>query len=175
MRDNVYRHPAAKLALKAGQAEQSMFCEDPDTGLQLKCRTDFLSGNAVIDLKKCQDASRNGFRRTIENYWYELQAAMNLHICRLLGLDKKYFIHIAVEDKPPYAVAVWQMEVDTIELGQRKLERLLLKYMECESLGSWPAYSPNIEILGVSDWAKKLEITAANLAANPPMPALEVA
>lgn len=174
MRDNVFRHPAAALALKTGKAEQSLFCEDPDTGLQLKCRTDWLSGNAVVDLKKCQDASPAGFARTVANFGYDLQAAVNLHICRILGLGKEKFLFIAVEDKPPYAVGVYELDEASIAVGYSKFRRLLSKYLQCVIDNKWPAYSTNIEYLALPKWAQSSEFQAMLLEDSPPLPALEV-
>lgn len=175
MRDSVFRHPAAMLALKTGKAEQSLFVEDPETGLQLKCRTDWLSGNAIVDLKKCQDASPAGFAKTIANFGYDLQAAVNLHICSLLDLGKEKFIFIAVEDKAPFAVGVYELDANSIAIGHSKFRRLLARYLQCVIDDTWPAYSSNIEYLELPKWAASSEFNAMLLEDSPPVPALEVA
>lgn len=172
---SVFGHPAAALALAQGKAEQSLFCEDEETGLQLKCRCDWLSGSAVVDLKKCQDASPAGFAKTVANYGYDLQAAVNLHICRALGLGKEAFVFIAVEDVSPFAVGVYQLDEASIAVGTSKFRRLMQRYMECVTTEQWPAYSKNIEFLSLPKWAAAAEGTATLLADSPPLPALEIA
>lgn len=175
MSAHIFDHPAAALALKTGKAEQSLFCEDPDTGLQLKCRTDWLSGNAIVDLKTCQDASPTGFAKTIANFGYDVQAAFNLDIAAILGLGKEHFIFIAVEKEPPYAVGVYQLDEESIACGRSKYRRLLNRYLECAIANKWPAYSSNVEFLKLPKWALSNEFNALLLEDSPPVPALEVA
>lgn len=174
MRDSVHAHPAAALALKTGKAEQSLFCEDPDTGLQLKCRSDWMSGIWCVDLKKCQDASSSGFARSVANYGYAIQAAMTLHICNILKLGKEKFGFIAIEDKPPYAVGVYQLSDAALEIGRSQFRRLMTRYLECVVSEKWPAYSPNIEFLELPGWARSAEFNAMLLEDQPPAPALTV-
>lgn len=175
MREAVRKHPAAALALREGAAEMCLFCEDPETGVQQKCRTDWLSGTAIVDVKTCQDASPTGFAKTIANFGYAIQAAYNLDIAAWLGLKKEVFIFIAVEKKPPYATAVYQLDDAAIEIGRSQYRRLLARYMECLSSEKWPAYSSNIEFLSLPAWSKKGEFDAAQMYYNPAAPALEIA
>jgi hypothetical protein len=175
LRNAVFRHPAAALALKnAGKAEQSLFVEDPETGLQLKCRADFLVGNSDVDLKTCVDASPAGFAKAVANYGYDIQAAMTLDICALLGLGIEHFIFIAAEKEPPYAVGVYELDSRAIEIGRNKYRRLLNRYLECVTTDKWPAYSANIEYLSLPAWAEKADFRAMLLENEPQMPALEV-
>lgn len=173
----VFNHPAARMALTTpgGKAEQSLFCEDPDTGLQLKCRTDWLSGNAIVDLKTCLDASPAGFAKTVANFGYDVQAAFNLDVANILGLGKEHFLFIAVEKEPPYAVAVYELDEESIGVGRSKYRRLLSRYLDCVVADKWPAYSQNVERLSLPTWAAKAEFNAMLLEDSPPVPALEVA
>lgn len=174
IRDAVHAHPAASLALKTGEAEQSVFAEDSETGLQLKGRPDWLSGNAIVDLKTCQDASPMGFPKTVAQYALEIQAAFYLDICHTLGLGAEHFILIAVESSAPYAVGVYELDSRALEVGRNKYRRLLAKYMECVSTDRWPAYSANIEYLSLPAWAEKADFRAMQLEDSPQMPALEI-
>lgn len=174
MRDSIRAHPGAALSLTEGTAGVSMFCEDANTGLQLKGRADWLSGNAIVDLKTCVDASRNGFSKLIARMGYDLQAAFYLDIAKVLGLGKEIFIFIAVEKKPPYAVATWQLTEEGIAVGRSKYRRLLNRYMECASSEQWPGYSSNIEFIDLPAWAKKEEFDASAMEENPEAPALQV-
>lgn len=174
IRDAILSHPAARLALEQGRPEMCLFCEDPETGLQLKCRTDWLSGTSIVDLKTCLDASKLGFSRTVAKFGYDIQSAFNLDIANRLGLEKENFIFIAAEKKPPYAVAVYLLDEESIEIGRSKYRRLLTRYMECVSTDTWPGYSRNIERLSLPTWARKAEFDAAEMYENPDAPALEV-
>lgn len=172
MRNSIYRHPAAKLALSAGKSEMSCFCEDMETGLQLKARLDRHNGNALIDLKKCQDASKQGFPRTIANFGYDLQSAVHLQVAQQIGLPVEYFCFIAVEENPPYAVGVYQLNETSLSAARGKVRRLMSQYASCSALDEWPAYSNNIEYIDLPGWALTTEMRALMDEASPGMPAL---
>lgn len=174
MRDEVLKHPAAALALKAGKGA-SLFCEDADTGLQLKSRPDWMSGNAIVDLKSCQDASPDGFARTVAQFQYDVQAAYYIDVAATLGLGKEHFLFICCEKEPPYCCAVYELDEESIAIGRSKYRRLLSRYLECVVADKWPGYSRNVERLSLPAWSKKTEFNAQQLDDRPALPALEVA
>ena len=54
----VRKNPVADKLLKSGQAEQSYFWTDSETGVECKCRPDYLrSDGIVVDLKTTENAS----------------------------------------------------------------------------------------------------------------------
>lgn len=60
----VFSHPAAAMLLAfKGKAETSWFWTDEKTGLECKCRPDWLldDGSVIVDLKTTEDASLGGF------------------------------------------------------------------------------------------------------------------
>lgn len=157
MHASILAHPSAKAALEQGEPEQCLFWEDAETGLQCKCRCDWLSGNAIVDVKGCQDASPTGFAKNVANMGYDIQAAFNLMGARAVSLGKECFIFIAVEWEPPYAVSVFQLGEASLRSGEIKARRLLNTYMECVSKDQWPAYSENVEVIEVPSWAMAQE------------------
>lgn len=174
MREEVLRHPAAALALKSGKGA-SLFCEDADTGLQLKARPDWMSGNAIVDLKTCQDASPDGFARTVAQFGYDIQAAFYLDVANVLGLSKEHFLFVCCEKEPPYCVAVYELDEESIQIGRSKYRRLLNRYLECVVANQWPGYSKDVQFLSLPAWSKKSESYAQQLDDRPALPALEVA
>lgn len=173
MRNYVLEHPGARAALAHGKSELSLFATDPETGVPLKCRADRLSGNNFVELKSCEDASPSGFQKAIVNFGYEIQRAFSLHIAELLGLQKEHWIFVAAESEAPFAVAVYEL-LDPEEIGRTKFRRLLKRYKQCVDANSWPAFSPNIEFLGLPKWAVSQESYAQQLEDRPAVPALEV-
>lgn len=153
MQESVRKHPAVTAALAKGLPEQCLFWEDADTGLQCKCRCDWLTGNSILDPKTCQDASPIGFGKIVANMGYDIQAAYNLDGAKALGLGKECFLFIAIESYAPYAVAVYQLDEAAIQSGREKYRRLLNRYLECVTRDEWPAYSEQIEILELPRWA----------------------
>lgn len=157
MRKSVMEHPAARAALAEGLAEQAMFMSDPDTGIGLKCRTDWLSGNTIVDLKSTEDASPAGFARSVEKFGYDVQAAFNLDMSSWLNLGKEFFVFIAVEKSPPHVVGVYELDAESIGVGRSKYRRWLALVDHCERMKEWPGYDPAIVRLSLPMWALRKE------------------
>lgn len=141
-------HPAAsKLVRGDGQTEVSMFWEDDDTGLQCKCRPDIWLGRVIVDLKTTEDASPEGFSRSIQAYGYGIQAA---HYLAGSGADA--FIFVAVEKKAPYAVAVYQLDALSLEISEMKRRDMLQLWASCRESDSFPAYSDECQLISLPGW-----------------------
>jgi exodeoxyribonuclease VIII len=152
----VLGHPAAALLLgMAGEAETTHMWTEPTTGLQCKCRPDWISedGGIVVDLKTTEDASPREFRRSIAKWRYHVQAGWYM-----AGIEAAYgkrpsgFIFIAVEKKPPFAVGVYAADEQMIERGYETAMCDLQTLAECKSNGRWPAYSDRIEPISLPAW-----------------------
>ena len=155
----VYGHPAAALLLKQlpGKAETTHMWTDADTGLQCKCRPDWLTddGSLIIDLKTTEDASPKGFEKSIGNWRYHVQAAWYLHgLEQATGIRPEQFIFICVEKKPPYAVAVYAAASEMIDAGWAAAQRDLEVLATCKAANAWPGYSEQIEIISLPPWMR---------------------
>jgi hypothetical protein len=155
----VWGHPAAAMLLGMdGEAETTHMWRDSETGLQCKCRPDWLSadGKVVVDLKTTRDASPRGFRHSVMQYRYGVQAAWYSHgIEQSTGVRPEAFIFVAVESEAPYGVGVYAADAELIEHGWRQARRDLQRLAECREADRWPSYSDSIETLTLPDWAKK--------------------
>ncbi len=145
-------HPAAsKLVRGDGQTEVSMFWEDDETGLQCKCRPDIWiaqgTGSVIVDLKTTEDASPEGFARSIQTYGYGIQAA---HYLAGSGADA--FIFVAVEKKAPYAVAVYELDPLSLEICEAKRRSLLEYWANCRKAEMYPAYSDECQLISLPGW-----------------------
>jgi len=123
MHQSLLSHPGARKALKsAGKAEQSIFAVDPATGLEMKCRPDYLTDSGwVIDLKTTTDASVESFTKSTANFRYHVQAAWYLHVIQTAtGERPKGFVFLAVEKTAPYAVQVFKASAELIEVELRR-------------------------------------------------------
>lgn len=157
VRDSVWRHPAAKVALSGeGMNEASMVWDDPETGVRCKARADRISLElgAIIDLKTTRDAREQSFSRDIFNYGYHRQAAFYTAAASLL-LERQIGLHyiVAVEKEAPCAVAVYRLRDDAIEAGRQQLEALLRRYAECVEADHWPAYGDEPVEISLPTWA----------------------
>lgn len=141
-------HPAAsKLVRGDGQTEVSMFWDDEETGLACKCRTDIWLGRVIVDLKTTEDASPEGFSRSIQIYGYGIQAA---HYLAGSGADA--FLFVAVEKKAPFAVAVYELDPLSLEICEAKRRGLLELWADCRDSQSFQAYSDECQQISLPGW-----------------------
>jgi exodeoxyribonuclease VIII len=152
----VLRHPAAAMLLgMPGKAETTHMWTDASTGLECKCRPDWLmdDGSIVVDLKTTKDASPRGFKQSIANFSYQKQAAWYLHgLEQATGRRPDQFIFICVESTAPYACAVYAADAEMIERGHDQAMRDLAKLAVCKAADHWPSYSDQIEPISLPGW-----------------------
>lgn len=149
----IRHHAVAQPLLESGRAEASVFWRDPIVGIDCKCRPDWWNDDGIlVDLKTCDDASPAGFARSVANYRYHLQAAHYM-----LGTGCRRFLFIALEKKPPYAVAVYELDTDALEIGRALRLRDLERYASCAEFNIWPGYPAEVQTLTLPKWATNQE------------------
>lgn len=157
--DAVRTHKTASKLITNGFAEVSIFTEI--NGVPAKCKCDYLRANvAIIDLKTTEDASKNGFMKSVIKYGYHQQAAWYLDCLESYGSPVDAFVFIAVEKTAPYAVGIYELDADTVQLGRELNERALRVYQDCLQTNVWQGYSEQIELLNAPSWAYKESIEA---------------
>lgn len=157
-------HTGAERLLANGLAEMSGFWVDPETGIECKCRPDFLAmdGDTItgmVDVKTCCDAGADGFSRAIATLGYDVQAAFYQDGFKALTGRTIPFHFIAVEKDAPYAVAAYQASDELIEVGRAKYRGALQLLKWCREHGMWPGYQPSgeIETIDLPRWAAHFE------------------
>lgn len=153
------RLPEVAALLSDGYGEASAFWIDQPTGELCKCRPDWTSpagdGVVLLDGKTCQDASAEGFSRTIWNFDYWLQAAWYSDgFEAATGLHVHGFVFAAVESEWPHAAAAYVLGDDVLDRARAENRRLLDLYAECKRTGQWPGYSQRISLINLPAWAK---------------------
>lgn len=151
----VQKHPVAgRLIMKRGHFEISGFATDPETGVNVRCRYDFLGSNMAVDLKKSRDVLPRGFQRAVSSYRYHVQAAFYSDLYYWITKDRiDAFWLIAVEDKPPYTVVPYVLDDLAIEAGRRAYRENLNTYAACLESGDWPTFEPECPYISLPDWA----------------------
>lgn len=118
-------HPAVKeLSLELLQPDVPLRGEFE--GITLKGLPDWYFGGTLVDLKTTSgtvDAS--DFARTVENWHYDLQAAVYMELAKQSGDTNAAFYWISVESDKPYDVAVYKASQRVIEVGYAKLRRAI--------------------------------------------------
>lgn len=150
-RDTIYacaealaRHEIAGPLISGGVHEVSVFWTLE--GIPCKARYDIIGedyeGAAYIaDIKKTQDAGPWGFGRAVRyTYRYDIQAAFYT----LCPDAPQRFYFLAVEERPPFGVAVYRASRETIEDARREIYGALPQIRECLETGIFPGYEPII-------------------------------
>ena len=155
MGDAIRKHPLAGKMLRDGRPESSVFWEDPHTGLKCRCRPDYYvpDRRMTIDIKSADDASRNGFRRAISKYRYHVQDALYREGLAAVGERVEYFLFVAVEKEPPWAVAIFSLDEQAVERGYAAARDGMTTMARCLREGQWPAYETGIQVLDLPAWA----------------------
>ena len=129
-----------------GDAEVSLFADDPDTGVHLRGRIDklgtFPDGRLVnVDLKTTTDVRRRKIVRAVEDFGYDVQSETYRHLLRLTnpGIEIAPTHLIFVETEPPHEVRVVQLaHPDWIDGGLHKMRRAIDIYARCIATDTWP-------------------------------------
>lgn len=139
----VQTNKMAKELLKDTRKELSYFWKDKDTGLLLKCRIDALKPDGtIVDIKTTEDASLNGFRRSMTNYNYKTQAMFYMEgIKDMLGLEQyPEFKYLVIEKSSPHVMASYVNGVESLKAAYVEFKHGLEKYKWCKDNDSWPGY-----------------------------------
>lgn len=152
----IWGHPAAAALLNwKGKAETTHMWVDHASGQACKCRPDWLTDDhrLIVDLKTTEDASPSGFRKSIANFRYHVQASWYLDgIEQATGTRPDQFLFCCVEKKPPYAVAVYAASPVMVTIGAETAARDLDVLVTCKQANAWPGYSDQIEPISLPPW-----------------------
>lgn len=151
MASAVRAHPVTEALFDEGRAEVSFFSRLSD--VDVKCRPDwFREDGIIVDLKTTEDASPGGFASSVAKWNYHKQAAFYSDILSEMGISVAAFVFIAVEKTYPYAVGVYELDLEALDLGRQAYRANLETYRTCLETGQWPGYSSNVEVLNLPRW-----------------------
>ena len=157
MADRVRQHPAAGRLLGNGRPEVSAFWRDERTGVECRARFDWLhwtgTGWVIVDLKTAEDASPEGFARSVARYGYHQQDPWYRDAAAACGLGDCAFVFVVQETKPPYLVGVYELDDEALAAGWQRNRRALDLFATCTTTGTWPGYPDSITRIGLPRWA----------------------
>ena len=156
MAASIKRHPKASKLLQNGKPEVSIFWVDSDTGLDCRCRPDFIHDSGIlVDLKSTVDASPAAFSRSAAKFRYHVQDAFYSEgYKQATGSFPRGFVFVAVEKKTPFAVGCYELDDEAKALGRFLFENDLNTLLKAKTSNSWPSsYSDEIENLSLPAWA----------------------
>jgi hypothetical protein len=156
MAKNVLSHEKLQNILQNGLAERCVYAIDPETGLVMRCKPDYLllSDGINFDLKTTADASLEEFQRSIWTYRYYVQAAYYNYVCTLAA-QKEFssFIFGCLEKEEPFDIALYYMDMGAICKGEEDMRKDLNAYANCVESDKFPGYSRDIEAISLPFWA----------------------
>lgn len=155
----VLAHPEAQALLaQSGNPEVSLFGTDPDTGVDMRARFDYLPDPTVetpiaVDLKTARDASPEGCERAAAEHRYDIQQEFYLHLFAIVTGDfTGRMKFVVVEKEPPYLVGVYELANEFADMGRRKVRQALETYAACAAADLWPGYPTTPEPLQPPTW-----------------------
>jgi len=156
MRESVWRRKSARELLEnTGENEVSLVWDDISTGERCKARIDRLINRIIVDVKTTSDASLLSFEKSVYDFGYYRQAPFYKEGCSVLGIPIDLVVHIAVEKKPPFEVAVYQIDAQCMSMGMTENLTLLERYQVCRETGKWQGYPDRPIVIGLPAYAQK--------------------
>lgn len=155
MTEAVLAHPTARhlFEQEGGIPEASVFATDPDTGVQMRARFDYL-GPIAVDLKTTsKGADKRSFEKTVTNLQYEVQERWYTRANRLVTGEEVPFVFVVVEVEPPYLIGVHQLDVVFRDMGDTKAQRALEVYAACTESGEWPGHPTEVQLISPPTYA----------------------
>lgn len=142
-------HPLASQIIRDGQSELTAIWEDKRTGLRCKARADYwvAKHGMLVDVKTCEDASKEGFRKSIANWGYHRQDPFYREGFLVCGADVRHFLFVAVEKKEPYLVAVHSLAPQVVEQGHASVREDMQTLATCLETDEWPGLDPTIQVI----------------------------
>lgn len=151
----VLEHPAAGPLFIDGHAEVSLYHTDPETGVRLRGRVDWLESDGDIDDYKTSTTANPA--ELVRKFWslgYFMQAAWYIDLVIALGLaDNPRFRFVVQEKEPPFVVTVVEYDDDALTEGQRLNREAIRLYADCRDRDEWPGYSDDTVTIGLPGWA----------------------
>lgn len=133
-----------------GKVELAFFWIDPETGIKLKCKTDYIriEDGFIVDFKKTKDNSPKEFSRDIAKYNYHFSAAQYMEgVFQVTGQKMEEFILIAVNDTKPFEVEFYWIDKISLKEGNYLFRKVL------NDLNRKEKPAPEFEKIGIPFWA----------------------
>lgn len=163
--ENVYAMAAAvresslaQSLLVVGHPEVSALAVDPDTGLTLQARFDWLRDlegkPLIVDLKStAKGANPRSFNREAADLRYHFSASFYSRVLTALGYPEPQFMWLVVGKDAPHSVSVIEYSEVDRTAGDVLVDHALRLYAECTRSGIWPGWDTHIHQSSLPPWA----------------------
>lgn len=151
--------PLASRMLVGGHEEMSFFAKDPETGLMLKARPDYLVklndfGTVLVDYKTTGVSLGNKKQSDLAfNLGRHIQASHHKRVTELATNSTiNEVVYITQMQERPYLVRVFRMLPEGIAIGDDMCREYLRGIADCQATDNWPGYPAEIEDYTLPRW-----------------------
>ena len=132
MRDSLYKNPTISEILdsKSVLREVSIWANDLQTSLDIKCRPDLICNGIIFDLKTTIGPSPRGFIQSVYRFKYHVSDPFYRHVCALIGMSITDFQFICVGNKAPYLTSIYNLNSELLAEGVNIYQQSLQRYSE---------------------------------------------
>lgn len=150
--------PEASPLLVGGYSEQLVTWTDAATGIECRGRVDHING-CLSDLKTTRSIEPRAFAASAVRLGYHAQLAFYADGLLANGIALSELpVIIAVENEPPYDVAVYQFELADLAAGRRVYRECLDRLAWCRANDQWPGVTGGQRLsIGLPQWASPVE------------------
>lgn len=160
MADAIAMHSVARQALSHCK-DRELVVVTTMSGVKVKCMVDMSGFDAdgrlgFVDIKSTLDARPEFFakRCASEPFHYDMQNEWygSLLVLKHQIESRPWSLWIAVESKPPFAVACYAPDETMIASGVEKMRDALTTFKACQASGNWPGYHLGIQLISAPRW-----------------------
>ena len=157
-------HPHVGPLAKGAAVEVCIVWIDPATDLPCKCRLDALKNGIILDMKSTQLAAADAFFNQAYRLKYFIPCAMYVDAVNAVapGDDDTWFVYVAQEKYPPYAIALYDVRdnsdaasFDYLLYGRASYQPMLMHLKWCIEHDKWPGYGDDPRDMLLPAWAKE--------------------
>lgn len=153
----VTKNQWAKMLLAEGTPEVSGYWRDPETGVRLRCRPDWITwvrGQLFcVDYKTSTTADPRKFMKSAADFGYHQQQPWYEEGLLRTDVGEARFVFIVQSKKPPYLTSVIELDSEAVDLGRRLNRRAVDIYAQCKATDSWPGYEDTVHTIGLPSYA----------------------
>lgn len=141
------KHPLAGQLFRRGHPEVSFYHTDPQTGVRLRMRADWVTmfnlGDGeqrltVLDYKTDTTADPDELQRKFWSCGYYRQFAWYHDIVHAVMGEPPVFLFVVQSKEPPYQTGVVEYGPAELEQGRRENRDAIQIYAECTAANNWP-------------------------------------
>lgn len=118
-----------------GRSEVSVHHKLSVSGLDVKCRCDYLRERSILDFKTCEDVDRFDRELSKWSYWFQL-GWYKMVMKAETGVDHT-FRFVFAEKKPPFRWRIVPLDVEYQMYADAQVEDALGKLIEARDSGNW--------------------------------------